>query len=166
MERGEETDRKILELKDAFEGETDADISARVTMLNINSDRNKEIPDDCQALREYAWLVQKIRDNQAGGKNIEEAVDEALDCMPKDFQIRSLLDANRAEVKQMCITEYDEARTMELFKAEGKEEGRIEGKLEALYSLAEAGILSMQEAAKRAGISENALKQWAQGRNL
>ena len=27
----------------------------------------------------------------------------------------------------MCLTEYDEARTMELFKEEGREEGRKEG---------------------------------------
>ena len=30
----------------------------------------------------------------------------------------------------MCITEYDEARTMELFKEEGREEGRAEGRAE------------------------------------
>ena len=32
----------------------------------------------------------------------------------------------------MCLTEYDEARTMELFREEGREEGRKEGKDEAL----------------------------------
>ena len=30
----------------------------------------------------------------------------------------------------MCITEYDEARTMELFKEEGRIEGREEGRTE------------------------------------
>ena len=30
----------------------------------------------------------------------------------------------------MCITEYDEARTMELFKEEGRIEGREEGRIE------------------------------------
>ena len=30
----------------------------------------------------------------------------------------------------MCITEYDEARTMELFKEEGRIEGRAEGREE------------------------------------
>lgn len=38
-----------------------------------------------------------------------------------------ILIENRAEVKQMCITEYDEAETMRLFKEEGRIEGRTEG---------------------------------------
>ena len=33
----------------------------------------------------------------------------------------------KAEVKQMCITEYHEAETMEQFREEGREEGRKEG---------------------------------------
>ncbi len=126
----EEPDRKILELKNAFEGEADADISVKVTMLNINSGRNKELMEACQTLREYAWLIQEIRDNQAEMSSIEDAVDKALDSMPEDFQIKPLLDANRAEVRQMCITEYDEARTMEMFREEGKAEGIAEGKAE------------------------------------
>ena len=35
--------------------------------------------------------------------------------------------ANRAEVKDMCLTEYNEAEAMEMFKQEGREEGREEG---------------------------------------
>ena len=34
----------------------------------------------------------------------------------------------------MCITEYDEARTMELFKEEGRVEGREEGREETQVS--------------------------------
>ena len=128
--RAEEPDRRILELRDAFDGEADADISVKVTMLNINSGRNKELMEACQALREYAWLIRRIRDNQTDGNGIEDAVDKTLESMPEDFLIKPLLEANRAEVKQMCITEYDEARTMEMFREEGKAEGLAEGRAE------------------------------------
>lgn len=40
--------------------------------------------------------------------------------------IKPFLIANKAEVKRMCITEYDEARTF----ADQKEEGRAEGRAE------------------------------------
>ena len=126
----EEPDRKILELKDAFDGEADADITVKVTMLNINSGKNRELMEACQTLREYAWFIQRIRDNKADGNSIEDAVDKALDSMPENFQIKPLLDANRAEVRQMCITEYDEAWTMEMFREEGRAEGKAEGKAE------------------------------------
>ena len=55
------------------------------------------------------------------------AVDKAILNMPESFMIREFLMGNRAEVKNMCITEYNEAETMEMFKEEGKAEGRKEG---------------------------------------
>lgn len=53
---------------------------------------------------------------------------KALEDMPDDFLIRSSLLANRAEVKNMCITEYNETETMLMFKEEGRREGRAEGR--------------------------------------
>ena len=57
-------------------------------------------------------------------------MDAALDEMPDDFLIRPYLEANRVEVKKMLLTEYNETRTMEMFKNEGREEGRQEGRQE------------------------------------
>lgn len=58
------------------------------------------------------------------------AVDSALEAMPEEFGLKKFLAANKAEVKQMCITEYNEAETMEQFREEGREEGRAEGRKE------------------------------------
>ena len=55
----------------------------------------------------------------------------------------------------MLLTEYNEAEQMELFK----EDGRREGIIETLISLVKDGILSIKDAAKRAGISETAFEQ-------
>ena len=43
--------------------------------------------------------------------------------MPGDFVTRPMLKAHKAEVKDMLLTEYDEAKAMELFRMEGQEEG-------------------------------------------
>ena len=51
-------------------------------------------------------------------------MDSALYNMPEDFGLKKLLIAHKAEVKQMCITEYNEAETMEQFREEGREEGQ------------------------------------------
>ena len=142
---------RILELKDAFRagkekqnpGDTEAeesrkpdpdgrskemepDIAVRVRMLNINYGQNKELMDACKPLGEYAWLIQRIRE-YSKHKDIEEAVDQAIDELPEDFEIRPFLVGHRAEVKSMCITEYNEEETMLLFKEQGREEGREEG---------------------------------------
>lgn len=44
--------------------------------------------------------------------------------MPEDFEIKEFLVEHQSEVKNMCLTEYDEAETMQMFKEEGREEGR------------------------------------------
>ena len=48
-------------------------------------------------------------------------MDSALYTMPEDFGLKKLLIAHKAEMKQMCITEYNEAETMEQFREEGQE---------------------------------------------
>ena len=66
------------------------------------------------------------------------AIDYALDSMPDDSLIKPLIIANRAEVKRMFITEYDEAATMEKFKqeyfAQGLSQGISQGDRERMES--------------------------------
>ena len=131
----EQREDDMLELKDAFRTEdgrlidAESDIQVRVRMININYGRNKELMSACSPLSEYAWLIEQIRKNNEC-MDIEAAIDSALDDMPEDFGLKKLLIANKAEVKQMCITEYNEAETMEQFREEGRKEGRKESKEE------------------------------------
>ena len=123
-------DEMILNLSDAFYDGVDpseSDVQVRVRMLNINYGRNKELMNACRPLMEYSWFVMMVRTNKKNGMDIEDAVDKAVDDMPDDYLIKLFLVGNRAEVKSMCITEYDEEETMNLFKEEGREEGREEG---------------------------------------
>ena len=39
--------------------------------------------------------------------------------------IRSFLEQHQSEVRNMCLTEYNEAETMQMFKEEGREEHLI-----------------------------------------
>ena len=124
---------KFLSLSDACECDKEGlepDIEVKVRMLNINYGKNIKLMEDCKPLAEYSWLVEQIRENKMAGVEIEEAVDQAIDDMPKDYVIRPFLVGNRAEVKDMCITEYNEAETMEMFREEGRIEGRMEGQIE------------------------------------
>lgn len=90
-----------------------------------------------RTLEEYAWFVAQIRGNIASNSDnasnkIEAAIDRAIHEMPKDFEIRNFLISNRAEVKDMCLTEYNETETLELFRQEGRQEGRLEGQQEMM----------------------------------
>ena len=90
-------EKKVLRLSEAFCGE--ADIEVCVTMLNINYGKNKELMQACQPLNEYAWLVDKIRAYQKDLKNIEAAVDAAINDMPDNFLIKKFLLLNKADAQ-------------------------------------------------------------------
>ena len=122
-------DETILRLSDSFPPGADADIEVKVRMININHGRSEDILETCEPLREYAWLVEEIRANRRE-TDIEEAVDMAIANIPQSFVIKPFLEAHRAEVKGMLLTEYNEVEQMELFREEGREEGRAEGREE------------------------------------
>ena len=152
--RKDQDDEKILRLSDAFPDNVDVvpDVEVNVRMLNINRDHNQKLMRACKPLSEYAWLVQAIRDNTVDG-DVESAVDKAIDEMPEDYLIRDFLVGNRAEVKDMCLTEYDEEETMQMFMEEGERKGRAEGRAEGEDKLAR-----LMQALLSAGRTDDAQK--------
>ena len=127
-------DRIVLRLTDAFDGESDVEVN--VLMININYGHNKELLENCKPLHEYSWFVDKIREKQKILNSLEDAVDASIDEMNDSFLIKPFLLENKAEVKRMCITEYDEEKTFAAQRKEGRAEGRAEGKHEATIEIA------------------------------
>ena len=129
-------------------------------MININYGRNRGIMSKCKPLEEYAWFVDRVRKshgNETGAERMgmEEAIDRAMLEMPDDFEIKGFIMANRAEVKDMCLTEYNEAETMELIREEGREEGREETMIFAIKSLMTNARWTADQAMESLGISQS-----------
>lgn len=147
------TDEQVEAETERIFKEADPDIEAKVRMININYGHNAELLAACKPLEEYSWLVAQIRENnspdaEGSRPGIEAAIDKAIDEMSDGFLIKELIVANRAEVKDMCLTEYNEAEAMEMFKEEGREEGREEGKEEGVESATVAHIKDIMEKLK------------------
>ena len=118
---GNQPERKILRLSEAFGG--DGDIEVIVTMLNINYGKNRELMAACEPLSEYAWLVETIRTNQRTMRNLEAAIDKAIDEMPDEFVIKRFLLQNKAEVKGMFLTEYDQEKVLAKERSDSMKQG-------------------------------------------
>lgn len=132
-------DEVILNLSDSFnkKHKAESDVEVRVHMLNINYGHSKQLLEACKPLEEYAWFVYKIRENKTLFKlEAETAVNRAIDDMPNEFVIKPFLLIHRAEVKGMLLTEYNEEETHELFRLDGKREGKKEERedISALYN--------------------------------
>ena len=141
----EQPDESILRLSDAFPEGAESDVEVQVRMLNVNQGRNMKLMEACQPLSEYAWLMQRIRENIKVNKDsgvdkeliVKKAVDQAIEEMPKEYLLKSFLEVHRAEVQGMLLTEYNEAEAMKLFELDGIRKGRAEGRAEGENNFAE-----------------------------
>ena len=121
---------------------------------NINKGKNDELLNNCKPLKEYMILVEQIRQNRKT-MDVEEAVDTAVTyCIDHDI-LRDFLIKHRAEVKDVCITEYNE----QVFIKGIKEEGREEGRLLEIYRSVQEGDYSVERGAEKTGMSVSEFKK-------
>ena len=117
----------ILHLQDSFPAGADPDIDVRVRMININRGHSESLLESCQPLREYSWLIDRIRANNEE-MPLVEAIDKATHEMPEDFEIRDLLISHKAEVRKMLETEYNEEEVLKIVAEDARREGEKNGK--------------------------------------
>lgn len=130
----ERADRELLHLSDAFMKPSEG-YEWTVTMLNINKGHNQILMERCRALMEYAEIVDQIRSN-CNTMDIENAVDAAIKAViSRNGLLAEFLERHRAEVKNMCITEYNEELHLRNTRLEGRLEGLAEGRLEMLEKM-------------------------------
>jgi hypothetical protein len=116
-------DEVKLRLSDAFRDKSvSSEFEWTATVKNINLGRNKELMEKCRPLMEYATLVDKIRryNDELGyiEKAVNKAVNKAVDECIKEGILEDFLIGHKAEVMDVCLTEYDEMATMKAFKEE------------------------------------------------
>ena len=163
----EEVPDRILKLSDSFPEGIDpekSDVEVQVHMVNVRLQLNSRLLRDCKPLFEYSWLIEEIRRN-CMTMELQTAVDKAIADMPEDYVIREFLVVHQSEVKSMCLTEYNEAETMQMFKEEARTEerernvrlfildkledavpgDRIVEKLQRLYGMSEEDALTCVE---------------------
>ena len=123
----EQAEEAVFRLSDAFM--TDKEIEGyewSVRILNVNYGKNKEIMEKCKPLQDYAILVDRIRENIAKGCSTQDSVDKAVvQCIQENI-LAEFLRKHRAEVLNVCLTEYDEEKVLQSIREEEREEGRKE----------------------------------------
>ena len=147
-------EERTLKLSDAFENKkARADMELTVRMLNINYGYNKQLMEKCKILEEYSKLVAVIRDCMAVEKDIQTALNRAVDsCIEKGI-LKEFLLKNRAEVLGMLLEEFDVEKYERTIRSEGREAGRREGRNEGEVKVNRLGILLTE-----AGRSDEFLK--------
>ena len=126
-----EPDWVELKLSDAFSdqetGNMEPCIEVKAFMVNINLGHNKELMERCRKLKEYAYFVEAVRAETDAGAPLEEAAETALNRCLKEGILTDILSANRREIINMILEEYDEQRHIENEKNISWKEGQKYG---------------------------------------
>ena len=128
-------DRTEFLLSELFHPTTDQQaLELKAVMLNINKGHNQELMNACHTLRDYSEYVARIRTYSAE-MPLTDAVEKAItECIHENI-LRDFLLKNRAEAKAMSIYEYDEEKTLRMFREEGYEDGERNGKIQATIEM-------------------------------
>ena len=109
-------------------------LELKTVMLNINKGHNQELMNACHTLRDYSEYVARIRTYSAE-MPLTDAVEKAItECIHENI-LRDFLLKNRTEAKAMSIYEYDEEKTLRMFREEGYEDGERNGKIQATIEM-------------------------------
>ncbi|MBP3808172.1 MAG: hypothetical protein ILA13_07155 [Eubacterium sp.] len=145
-----EKENIVLKLSDSFDPKYQgvSDIEVCVHMYNINYGYNDDLLKQCKPLSEYSWFVERIRyyknemkrSTSEEATSIDIAVRNAIEDLPKDFEIRPFLLAHRAEVIGMMFMEYNEEETLRLVGKEKYEDGFSDGRQEGYNDGRQEGI--------------------------
>ncbi len=112
-----------MRLSDAYtHNEDKPHLELVVTQININPGYNGELLRRCPVLGEYVSYVDKVRTYQRQ-MSLDEAVDRAVNECIAEGILADFLRANKAEVKNMSIYEYDEELHIKTMMDIGREEG-------------------------------------------
>ena len=142
-------DRTEFLLSELFHPTTDQPaLELKAVMLNINKGHNQELMNACHTLRDYSEYVARIRTYSAE-MPLTDAVEKAItECIHENI-LRDFLLKNRAEAKAMSIYEYDEEKTLRMFREEGYEDGERNGKIQATIEMCLEFNLSSDEILQR-----------------
>ncbi|MBO4506425.1 MAG: hypothetical protein J5728_08380 [Lachnospiraceae bacterium] len=146
-----------MRLSDAFMGGSDSgEYEWTATVYNLNGDKNRRLLEACKPLADYSEVVRRINSRIRKGMTKEEvieAVDEAVRSCIEDGILSEFLTRHRAEVIDVCITEFDEKKYVDSIREEGRAEGLLIGKVKVLTDMVADGIITLDEAAGRADMT-------------
>lgn len=166
---------QVLRLEDAFEETPVGDSLLRldVPCYNVNATPGNELLEKCYELRSYSVFVAKVREGRDSGMTLDDAIIAAIHyCINQDL-MADYFKENESEVLDMVSTKWDWNEALRVAKEDaaemareegmekGREEGMEKGRWTTLAELVHDGILSIKDAAKKAGMTEEKFRKLA-----
>jgi len=126
-------DHTELRLSDAFKGINGLKLANTIPLelivqvYNINQGHNPEMLKKCETLDNYSVFIDKIKEYQKNGLELEEAVNNAVEYCKENNILKKFLEKHSSEVFNMLLTEWNWDDALEVAREEGREDGIEEG---------------------------------------
>lgn len=144
-------------LSDAYSKKMEVpNLELRVKVWNINLGNSEEIYKKSRTMHDYMIFVDKTR-RYSEQYPLEDAIEQTVEECIREGVLRDFLQANRAEVKKMCLYEYDEEQQRKWDREEGREEGREEEKRIMAERLLEQKLLPEEKIMEVVGFT---VEEW------
>ena len=112
-------ERSVLKLSDSFENrERGGCLEVEALLLDVNVGKNQELMKSCGYLQEYTIFVGKVKEYKKEYKNLDVAIEYAMDYCIEHNVMRELLLKHKAEVARLIFREFDEAEYMRQLERE------------------------------------------------
>ena len=122
------TEYEEMRLSDSFYHKAEElQIEIICKVYNINPENNQILKRKSAVLEGYTYFVEKIRENQRQGMNLEEAVDSAInDCITNHI-LEDFFRSRKDEVKKMTHLDYTWEKRERLIRMEEYADGEAAG---------------------------------------
>ena len=136
-----------------------------VPCYNVNAAPGNELLDRCYELRSYSVFVAKVREGKDSGMTLDTAVIAAMRyCITHDL-MADYFKENESEVLDMVSAKWDWNEALRVAREDAaemaREEGMEKGRWTTLAELVHKGILTLKDAAKMAGMTEDKFRKLA-----
>ncbi len=156
-----------MKLSDAFEKSVyEPELELTCKVYNINDGKNEALLKQCQVLREYMIFVDYVRayHKEQDYKNLEMAINLAIDRCIRENVLKDFLEQNRSEVLKVTQLDYTFDRQIELERKDARAEALAEGRAEGIAEGRAEGIAEGRAEGMAAGRAEGIAEGIAKGR--
>ena len=124
----ERPEEEIMRLSDAFCHETDApELEVICRVLNVNPRYHEDLKKKSQTLYGYVFFVERVREIQANGETLDDAVSRAMEDCISEHILEDFFKARGEEVRKVMHFDMTWERREGLIREEERAEGRSEG---------------------------------------
>ena len=128
-------------------------LELRVKVKNINLGNSEELCKKSRTMHDYMIFVDKAR-RYSTEQTLEDAIERTVDECIRENVLREFLQENKAEVRKMCLYEYDEEQQRKW----DREEGRYENRMEIAERMLKKETFSVEEIAELTGMELQEVK--------